>query len=353
MNTSYECFFLPMKDQHYDDQIKQCILENAFQRGSRHRTSTAKIENESYIMEHQVGGKSQDKMPILAYRPNDWILKPLHCKYRGFREIAFYETIRQALECNDTCSDIRSTSTYSSCHDYDLLKELASFTVPYHGVVITNSQISTTHELISELTFLPSNTHLILSDMTTGFYRPNIMDLKIGRKTYEPDATLEKIQSQTQKYPQQEQFGFRIVGVRMYKFLDDMSDGEYQTLDKNICRSFKESDDILCVFHSFFDPRNTYHPMKRVERVLLIQSIICKLQELYKWFQKNKRYAFYASSILLVVEGDIHKSQRDSFDLKMIDFAHVRHHAGGDHDYIHGLVTISSILERLLSVIDM
>lgn len=341
------------KDQYYDDNAKQFIIQNAIQRATQHRTSIREIHNESYILDHQVGGKSQDKLPILAYRLNDWILKPLHCKDRGFREIAFYEAIQQALECNDTfSSDTKSTDIRDSYHDYDLLKELASFTVPYHGIISTSSQISTTHELKTKFHFLPSNTHLILSDMTKGFYRPNVMDLKIGRKTYEPDATLEKIQSQIQKYPQQEQFGFRIVGMRMYKYLNDIHDGEYQTLDKHTCRSFKDSDDIVRVFRSFFNAQHTHHPLTRNELVLLIQSIIRKLQELYQWFQKNKMYAFYASSILLVIEGDMNKLHRDSFDLKMIDFAHVRHHHGGDHDYIHGIVTISSLLERILDIID-
>lgn len=297
-------------------------------------------------MDHQVGGKSQDKLPILAYRPNDWILKPLHCQTRGFREIAFYEAIQQAMEYDGTYNDDNYTLKHGSLlyHDFNLLKELASFTVPYHGIIINNSQLCTSRELKSEFIRLPSNTHLILSDMTKGFHRPNIMDLKIGRKTYEPDATLEKVQSQTQKYPQQEQFGFRIVGMRIYKYPNETEKGEYQILDKHTCRLLKNSGDFLNVFQSFFNGHN----IAQTERKFLIQSVIRKLNELYEWFQKNKVYAFYASSILLIVEGDVHKSKRDTFDLKMIDFAHVRHHDGGDHDYIHGIVTISSLLEKLL-----
>lgn len=286
----------------------------------------------------------------MAFRPNDWILKPLHCQTRGFREIAFYEAIQQAIEYDDTYNDEKYTLKHGFLlyHDFNLLKELASFTVPYHGIITNNSQIYSSCELKSELVQLPSNTHLILSDMTRGFHRPNIMDLKIGRKTYEPDATLEKVQSQTRKYPQQEHFGFRIVGMRIYKYSNDTEKGEYQILDKHTCRLFKDSDDFLNVFQSFFNGHNMHHSLAQTERMFLIQSVIRKLNELYEWFQRNKVYAFYASSILLIVEGDRHTSKRDAFDLKMIDFAHVRHHDGGDHDYIHGIITISSLLEKLL-----
>lgn len=48
------------------------------------------------------------------------------------------------------------------------------------------------------------------------------MDIKIGRKTYDPKATEKKIQSETQKYPRMEEIGFRILGMQViYIDFDD------------------------------------------------------------------------------------------------------------------------------------
>ena len=50
---------------------------------------------------------------------------------------------------------------------------------------------------------------MILDDLTYGYEKPSVIDLKIGTKTWEDDAPQEKIDRESKKYPLQRTIGFR------------------------------------------------------------------------------------------------------------------------------------------------
>lgn len=54
-----------------------------------------------------------------------------------------------------------------------------------------------------------------MEDLTHRYKFPCIMDIKMGRVTYDPSATKAKILSESVKYPEQETLGFRINGYRV------------------------------------------------------------------------------------------------------------------------------------------
>merc|ERR1719362_1023926 len=68
----------------------------------------------------QVGGISNNKRPMLTLQPH-YVLKPIREDERGFREVAFYESIRMgdkliALDMDGVfrCKDIQNNRSYSS-----------------------------------------------------------------------------------------------------------------------------------------------------------------------------------------------------------------------------------------------
>jgi hypothetical protein len=63
--------------------------------------------------------------------------------------------------------------------------------------------------------FLITDLYLKLEDVTHKFNKPCIMDVKIGRKSYDPFASSEKIQQQVSKYPLMEEIGFLVLGMRV------------------------------------------------------------------------------------------------------------------------------------------
>lgn len=57
--------------------------------------------------------------------------------------------------------------------------------------------------------------YLKLEDVAGRFACPCIMDVKIGRKSYDPFASQEKQEEHIRKYPLMEEIGFLILGMRV------------------------------------------------------------------------------------------------------------------------------------------
>jgi hypothetical protein len=81
-----------------------------------------------------------------------------------------------------------------------------------------------------------------------------------------------------------------------------------------------------------------------------VSNFLVQLRPLRRWFEENQSLRFYASSLLLIYEGDVENSPNpDAVTVKMIDFGRVRREAGGDQGYITGLSTVRNVFEDLLN----
>ena len=68
---------------------------------------------------------------------------------------------------------------------------------------------------VSLLNLLSSGQYLKLEDVTNNFKFPCILDVKIGRVTWDQTADQEKINSRRRKWPLQNTLGFSILGFRV------------------------------------------------------------------------------------------------------------------------------------------
>jgi len=335
--------------------------------------------------------------------------------------------------------------------EFESLKGLLAFTSPYYGVlkqrpqdtfysrnataaatttITTTTKSEITNTTLVSLSSPPS--YLILSDATTKFRKPCVIDIKMGQQTYDPHATLEKQIREREKYPQQELFGFRIVGMRVFtpascdgathiranevedECVDDVSKG-YRVFDKNFGRGLTTRSSVLDALRSYFGmkchvtdwvgecsgdsgcangPGKVKHIAKDKDDVItkkhlnndtlvdnnhnnrhsIISSVLSQLKEIQQWhMHKNKSFAFYASSILIVYEGDTttaatrdtttanprrfqrndcHQQHQESEhklpELKIIDLTHIDRQNGGDVGYICGIETLVSMLGEIL-----
>lgn len=79
----------------------------------------------------------------------------------------------------------------------------------------------------------------------------------------------------------------------------------------------------------------------------LLFEILCQLNAIRLWFEEQRHFLFYATSLLLTYDADF-LSNRSSLNvrIRMIDFAHV-YPANGtkDSNYIEGLCKLIQILE--------
>ena len=271
-------------------------------------------------MEGQLGGLAHaETKAMLVAKEAGLVLKPVQAKGLGLREVAFYEFISE-----------KET-------------KLQRFLCGYHGVV--------DHE---------DHAYLCLDDSTRSLKRPCAMDVKIGTKTYEAEAPLEKKRRESEKYPAQLTLGCRVVGMRVF------NKDDYVTYDKHFGYGLKDEVDTLRAFRRFFGAS----PPKK--RKVLQRAFLRKLKVLRHIFEANDHpFNFISSSLFFVYDADDEdddgedegsededdedtlsvrqaRKRKPRVDLRLIDFAHVRYDAKRDDGCLVGIQTLIRIFDRLL-----
>jgi len=168
--------------------------------------------------------------------------------------------------------------------------------------------------------------------------QPCIMDLKMGRYTWEPTAPAKKRieQGTLDKISTSETLGFRICGMRAWQ----IEKKEYIIRDKPWGMSIKVPQ-MESAIRSFF------HNGKNL-RGDLICEILPPLYSVLEWFKAQRIFRFYGSSILFLYDGS--NLDKPVIRVKMVDFAHtVRIRDGGkDDSYKFGMVTLIDLLESMV-----
>jgi len=211
---------------------------------------------------------------------------------------------------------------------YEVIKKLPkiqSFFATYHG-----RRTRTIDGIIQH--------YIAIEDLTHGMTQPCIMDLKMGRYTWEPTAPAKKRieQGTLDKISTSETLGFRICGMRAWQ----IEKKEYIIRDKPWGMSIKVPQ-MESAIRSFF------HNGKNL-RGDLICEILPPLYSVLEWFKAQRIFRFYGSSILFLYDGS--NLDKPVIRVKMVDFAHtVRIRDGGkDDSYKFGMVTLIDLLESMV-----
>lgn len=103
---------------------------------------------------------------------------------------------------------------------------------------------------------IPTHVAVALENAAYGFKRPNIMDVKLGKRLWADDAPLEKkrrfdkISAETTHHD----LGFRIAGMRVYKGCEDateLDEEDYKIYDKDYGRHDVTKDNVVDAFRGF------------------------------------------------------------------------------------------------------
>lgn len=289
-------------------------------------------------LSNQVAGhKSGDGIGCLEV-DDGTILKHVQYPPKGQRELDFYNNVFMA-DSKD-----------------DILQELWPFIPKFYGVVGEDKNGS-----------VAQHKYLKLENLMKNLSKPCVVDIKMGKKTYDPEASADKIALEIAKFPPVMQLGYQFSGILKF----DLDQDKMVKYDKYFCKTLTETTMTVEGLGLFFKQGKHY-------RKDCIQAVIDKLKKIEAWFLKQKKYAFYASSLLIVYDASIDTSNghdeedialckqsdnttscldyshgnkpRSYVDVRMIDFTHVFPSDEPDDNYIFGLQNLIKHLESLMEL---
>lgn len=134
---------------------------------------------------------------------------------------------------------------------------------------------------------------LVLEDLTKDFKEPCIMDIKIGRRTWDPNASYEKIISEEKKYHEcKRDLGFCIPGFQVYQ----LPNNRLVKYDKEYGKKLNK-DTVKDAIKIFLNAESN-----QFCRRLLVQ-FLAALWQIQHFARNQRRHRFYATSILLVYDA--------------------------------------------------
>jgi len=227
----------------------------------------------------------------------------------------------------------------------------------------------------------------VLDNITHGFKRPNVLDIKLGVQLWddaakpEKRARLDKVSAVTTSGS----LGFRIAGMRVYKgvpapevpeelkeYAEVDREGGYWMYNKMYGRKFV-AEDINDGFEAYIYGQGKQ--VKELERAReVLAYFLGEVKDVTKVFE-SKESRMYSASILLVYEGDVEEYAKTKAKLrsapaaeeedeeedlpqlaavKMIDFAHATWTPGEgpDENALKGMRSTMSILTDLLDNVE-
>lgn len=243
---------------------------------------------------------------------------------------------------------------------------------------------------------LDTDLHIVLENITHGFKKPNVLDLKLGAQLWDEGAKPEK-RVRLDKVSQEStsgSLGFRIAGMRtrmgesesgvnigekLAKFVEDSGDG-YLVYNKMYGRSYIQTENIADGFWAYVLPQGVARSSKRelARASEVLSYFLGEVNDIIKAFEA-KESRMYSASLLLVYEGDVEQYEKtkevlltdktqgeDTEDeeeegdlpkiaaVKVIDFAHATWvpGQGPDENALRGMRSTSKILGSLLEEVE-
>ena len=150
------------------------------------RKITLQVRNLELFFSNLIKG---DGHRAILKRDDGKILKPVQPPPKGPREAKFYVDINRSLHPADQAIKQHIPKFFGI--------EQVGFV---NGVTVTEE-------------------FLVLEDLTEGFELPSVMDVKIGKKTWGPDASQAKILQESAKYVGTKgPFGYSVLGMIVHAF---------------------------------------------------------------------------------------------------------------------------------------
>ncbi|XP_010272712.1 PREDICTED: inositol polyphosphate multikinase alpha-like [Nelumbo nucifera] len=272
--------------------------------------------------EHQVAGhQARDGKLGPLIDGSGRFYKPLQNDERGSKEVAFYTSF--------------SSNTRIPDH-------IRRFFPVFHGTQLLEGADGCLHP------------HMVLEDLVSNRLHPSIIDIKIGSRTWYPQASEDYFQKCIKKDRETTSLslGFRISGLQVY----ESEKSGFWKPDKKCTQSFTLKD-VRSVLRKFVssNPSSDAIPDCSFASVVYGGStgILAQLLELKAWFEDQTIFHFYSCSVLMVYEKEEAMKGKPGAEVKLVDFAHVLEGKGIiDHNFLGGLCSLIKLVSEILTCPD-
>ncbi|KAF3441387.1 hypothetical protein FNV43_RR15301 [Rhamnella rubrinervis] len=275
------------------------------------------------VPDHQVAGH-QAGNGVLGPLIDDsgHFYKPLQSGERGSKEVAFYKSFSSNTEIQD---------------------RIRKFFPIFHGTMLIEASDGSGLQ-----------PHLVLEDVVFRRLNPSIMDVKIGSRTWYPQASEDYIlrclkkDRETTSLP----LGFRISGLQIF---GSKESGVWRPDRKSIINFTAQN--VRLVLRKFVSSNtsgdSSTEPDCSFASTVYSGStgILAQLLELKAWVEDQTIFHFYSSSVLMVYEREsIEKGMSSGATVKLIDFAHAVECDGViDHNFLGGLCSLIKFISEILA----
>ncbi|KAL3512033.1 hypothetical protein ACH5RR_024750 [Cinchona calisaya] len=199
--------------------------------------------------------------------------------------------------------------------------------------------------------------HLVLQDLTLGRVNPSIMDIKIGSRTWAPQASEDYIEKCLKKDRETSSLllGFRLSGLQ---FHSGNEFGFWKSARKSV--QGLSAEEIKLVLRNFVSS-NTYRELESKPDCAFASvifggpnGILSQLLELKTWFEDQTIYHFYSCSVHVMFEKQLAlEGKSPGAEIKLIDFAHVVEGRGViDHNFLGGISSLIKFISDILTTND-
>lgn len=177
------------------------------------------------------------------------------------------------------------------------------------------------------------------------------MDVKIGKQTWDPNASVEKRAAEDAKYTEsKKEYGFCIPGYVVF----NIKTNKFEKFGKEDGKKLGK-DTTVHAFKHFFNIPCQHSP-------IVIQHMIDTLMDLQSWWKVQRVVHIFSSSILLAYDGRKLEEMTEYASsntvsnisnwakVYMIDFAHVfPAQSKEDWNYLMGLSKLVDVLKLILN----
>jgi hypothetical protein len=180
----------------------------------------------------------------------------------------------------------------------------------------------------------------MIDDLTYSMKKPCIIDLKMGTREYsDHDSKKKQIQKVIlSSVTASNALGFRICGMKTWK----VKEKHFGTQSKKKA--------LLLNTHQVEESLVAFIDNGKTIRTGIYKKALEKLNKIKEWFEEQTMYCFYASSILIIYDGESEDDNQEVL-VKMIDFAHTqKSKKKKDDSYLFGLNHLTSTLQDIVDL---